>query len=85
MPFLARFFKVLHAAQKILLKQGLFRGQKINLVDLKVKREAKCFAIFFFENSLPPLEKILDPPLLSSKKNLKNLKLLTKVSKSKEL
>ena len=58
--------KFLPAAQKILPKKGPNHAKgelKINSVDLK-KRSTKFFN-FFFENA-PPLEKILDPPLVLS-------------------
>ena len=46
---------------KIGAKQCFGRAQKINLVDLK-KRSSKFLK--FFWKSAPPLEKILDPPLV---------------------
>ena len=47
---------------KIGAKQCFGRAQKINLVDLK-KKGRQNFGKFF-ENPPPPLEKILDPPLI---------------------
>ena len=61
--FLTVFSKICQRRRKfckIGAKQCFGRARKINLVDLKKKMVVKIFEFFL---KIPPLEKILDPPL----------------------